>query len=472
MATAAAQAGSIARPAEDSLAADSVELGGLIDRSRLTPLQIRVIVCCAAAAFLDGLDMQSIGIAAPLIARDLGIERAAMAPVISAGLVGAGVGAMLMGAIGDYVGRRWSLIVSILIFGLGTIATAVSTDRDSLLLWRAFAGIGMGAATPCFISLTAEYVPTRIRALAVSTMWAAFPLGGAFGGFLNPAIGQAFGWRSIFYFGGGAPLLLAVACLFALPESLRFLAAKGRSVERIRAIVRKLAPEAAGASSYTVAEPPPQRGAVVALFKDGRAFGTVLLALIFVFTFTSLIFQPLMLPTLLSGPGAPLTLQQAGTAVALSNLGSVFGTAGVGYLYNRVGLPKVMLPAYLIGAAFLASVALPGAGPAWAFIGAAVSCFCFGACSAGALTLGAAIYPTALRSTGVGFAMSAARLSQIALSFVVLGLQGLGWSSFQIFVLAGGMGVTAAICILLLARSQGDARLAMAPAARTVRAPA
>ena len=57
-----------------------------------------------------------------------------------------------------------------------------------LMLFRLLAGLGLGGATPCFIALTSEYAPARLRAAIVTLMWSAFPLGGMVGGLLNSYI--------------------------------------------------------------------------------------------------------------------------------------------------------------------------------------------------------------------------------------------------------------------------------------------
>ena len=63
-----------------------------------------------------------------------------------------------------------------------------------------------------------------------------FALGAALGGFLSAALIPAFGWRAEFYVGGAVPLLLALAMLAWLPESLQFLVLKGR-LERAPLVV-------------------------------------------------------------------------------------------------------------------------------------------------------------------------------------------------------------------------------------------
>src|SRR5579871_4288843 len=120
------------------------------------------------------------------------------------------VGAIIAGVIGDRVGRKPTLIVAVLLMGFGTLATAFSTTIASLFISRLVSGLGLGAATPCFVSLSAEFAPAKIRGFAVATVWSAFPFGGFSGGLINPRLAESYGWHSIFYFGGIGPLIFGV----------------------------------------------------------------------------------------------------------------------------------------------------------------------------------------------------------------------------------------------------------------------
>jgi len=424
---------------------EAVDLGAMIDGRPISGFQISILVCCSLFALFDGLDTQSIGVAGPLIVHAFGLRPGSLGPVFSAGQIGSMAGALIVGLFADKVGRKPTLIASALLMGVGTFATAFSTSIPAFLVSRLIAGFGLGAATPCFVSLSAEFAPSRIRGFAVAAVWAAFPFGGFTGGLINPRLAEAFGWRSIFYFGGVGPLVLAVVAFLILPESLRYLAAKGAQIERIRAVLRRFAADVADAPRFVYSEEhtaPP--GAFLALFQDGRLVSTLLLWIVFVVTFCALLFEPLWAPSLLTGPGR-LTLREASFVVAMSNLGSVVGTAAVGRLIDKVGAGAVLSIAYIVGALTYAAAAWPAAGPQGAAAAAFVSCLCLGGASAGALTLATSSYPTVLRSTGVGAAMSIARLGQFGNALLVGALIGARWTPLSIF---GGMAVAIAVASL------------------------
>src|SRR4029077_13818091 len=114
------------------------------------------------------------------------------------------------------------------------------------------AGIGLGGATPCFVALVSEYVPSRMRGSAVAVLWAAFPLCIMLGGFLNSYLVAAFGWESIFYVGGALPMFIAAILALALPESLQFFILHGGDAGKANVIVNRLARRAAGTAGTNV----------------------------------------------------------------------------------------------------------------------------------------------------------------------------------------------------------------------------
>ena len=142
----------------------------------------------------------------------------------------------------DRLGRKTLLIVAIVLFGVFTVLTALANSVPILMIFRLLAGLGLGGATPCYIALTSEYAPARLRATLVTLMWSAFPLGGMLGGLLNSYLIAQIGWRQIFYIGGVAPLFLAMLLLLYLPESIKFLLVRRNDAAAVRRIVARSAP--------------------------------------------------------------------------------------------------------------------------------------------------------------------------------------------------------------------------------------
>ena len=385
----------------------------LIDERPLGRLGLAVIVLSALINLLDGMDTQSIGVAAPFIAQTLGLPLAEFGPIFSAALLGAAFGAIVFGAIADRVGRRRLLILATVTFGVFTLATAHAGSVHALVVFRFLAGVGLGGATPCFIALTSEYAPARHRATCVTIMWAGFPLGAMLGAFTNSLLIADYGWRAIFYIGGVLPLVLALALVVWLPESLKFLLTRGaRSTGSVLRILTRLGATEVSADTVLTADEEKLAGLPLRhVFTDGRALGTLLLWVPFFMGFGILTVAVLWTPTLLRLNG----ISPAATAfvVAFNGLGGVIGMAAAGRLIERFGVVTTMVPSFILGG--LATVGLgfgaSSVAAAATFIGL-IGLF-IGLASAGAIALAALIYPTAIRSTGVGLGMAVGRFGQV-----------------------------------------------------------
>jgi AAHS family 4-hydroxybenzoate transporter-like MFS transporter len=296
----------------------------LIDDGPLTGFQIGTVICCALVSALDGIDTQSIGVAAPFIADELGVKLADFGPIFSSALVGATIGAASFGPLADRFGRKTLLILAVLLIGFFTILTVFANSVPMLMAFRVLAGLGLGGATPCFIALTSEYTPARLRAALVTLMWSAFPLGGLLGGLLNWYLIPHAGWRAIFYLGGVAPLVLALLLFFYLPESIKFLLVQRNDMKAVARIVARFGSPAVGGEPHFVLDEKPLPGASIRhLFTEGRALGTLLLWVPFFMGFGVLTVAVLWTPALLKLNG----IAPANTAfvVAFNGLGGFIG---------------------------------------------------------------------------------------------------------------------------------------------------
>jgi MFS transporter, AAHS family, 4-hydroxybenzoate transporter len=439
-----------------------VNVTRVIDDGPVHSFQVFAIVLCALVAFLDGVDTQSIAIAAPIIAENLKLARTAFGPVFSAALLGAAIGALTFGPLGDRFGRKRMLALATAIFGVFTLATPLATSYESLLAMRFAAGIGLGGATPCFIALASEFSPGRRRAMVASLIWAAFPLGGTIGGFANSYILTNFGWQAIFWIGGVLPLVVAAALLVWLPESLRFLIATGQNGERVAAIVRKIDASLPANARFISDEEAIVGAPLKQLFADGRAARTILLWVPFFTAFGTLALAVLWTPLLLRDNG--ISPAQASIVIGVHGIGALLGMGSAGRLMERFGVAPILFPALVLGAIATATlgyaaVSVSSMSAALFFVGLFV-----GMGASGSIALAALTYPTAIRSSGIGWAMGMGRFGQVLAPLLASALLAASWTNIQLFVAVGLAPVFGALAILALRSGSGSARTPRAAA--------
>ncbi|WP_439892865.1 3-(3-hydroxy-phenyl)propionate transporter MhpT (plasmid) [Ralstonia sp. 25C] len=375
---------------------------------------------CFIVALLEGLDLQSIGVAAPRMAREFGLSVGQMGLAFSAGTFGLLPGAMLGGRLADRIGRKRVLILATALFGIFSIATAHVWDFNSLLVIRVATGLGLGAAMPNLIALCAEAVPTRLRNTAVSVMYCGIPFGGAIAAVVGLLSAGDTGWRHIFYVGGFGPLVV-VPLLLTLRESRRFDSAQRANVQ-----------------------PPPVSWA---LFGERRAAATLFLWVSYFFTLIVLYFLLNWLPSLMAAQG--LSRPQVGMVQILFNIGAGAGALGIGMLMDAAR-PRWVVSGMYVG--IIAALALLAA--AGGMVSMSVGAFMAGLFVVGAQSvlyaLGAAYYPTAVRGTGVGAAVAVGRLGSIAGPMLAGQLLAMGQNGTTIIGASIPVTIVAAVAALLL----------------------
>jgi AAHS family 4-hydroxybenzoate transporter-like MFS transporter len=425
-----------------------INVSTLVDGMRFSRLQFLVVALCALVGLLDGSDTQFIGVAAPFIAGSLALKVSGFGPVFAASQLGAAIGALTFGPLADRLGRKTVLILAVVVFAAFTLATISVASLYALIAVRFFAGLGLGGATPCFLTLTSDYSPRRQRGMIATIIWSAYPLGAAFGSLMNAYILSHLGWHAIFYVGGGLPLVVAAVLLLFLPESVQYLVARGADPERIGAILRRMGHDVAGQGVRFIVDGKKLTGTPIRhLFSERRGTATVLLWIIFLLAFATTNVMVMWTPTLLHRNG----LEPAATAVALAlfNIGAFVGMASAGRLVDRFGAPRMLFPAF-IGAA-LSIAALGSAGTlTLASVFSTLLGLTIGMGGAGAVAVASLIYPPAIRSTGIGWGMGNARFGQFVSPLIIGALLSAGFTTGQTLITAALFPALAAFVVLLV----------------------
>lgn len=423
------------------------DVGSALDEGPWTAWQKGVVLLVALGIILDGFDNQVLGFAVPVLLKEWGVTRQALAPVFALGFVGMVVGTAVGGVTGDRIGRRPALIGSVILFGIATGFTAMSDGLASLALLRTVAGFGLGAAMPNAATLLAEFAPRRKRGLAVTLGIVCIPLGGVGGGLVAAAILPAFGWQSLFLVGGIMPIAIALLLLFLLPESPRFLVTRPARRQELVAMLARLGFEVQPADMLCdQGAGTRERLALSELFvRDYRrdtaalwiAFFACLLTTYVVFSWA---------PTLLSQSGFDISMSSLG--LATFNIGGVAGALLAAVLMPVYGSRKVMLVMAAGGVSATLGLTLSfGVDRSGLLILLALAGAFINAVQTSLYALGAQMYPTRLRASGVGAAAGFGRIGAIVSSFVGAAILAVGWE-FYFAILAVGMAVT--FCALTL----------------------
>jgi MFS transporter, AAHS family, 4-hydroxybenzoate transporter len=439
----------------DVIGRHTINVSHLIEAAPIGAMQRRIIALCGILALLDGFDTQAIAFVAPVLTAQWQIDLALLGPVFAAGLGGLMIGALIFGPAADRIGRKPALIISTLLFGIFAGATAYVTSTSELLAFRFLTGIGLGGAMPNIIALTSEYTPRRARATAIGLMFCGFPFGAVLGGLLATWMIPRWGWPSVFLLGGGAPLIMVPVLAWLMPESARFAVVRRRSPSGIFATLAAIAPHVDTAGATIEVEEQAANGVPLKhLFAERRYVTTVLLWIIFFASLLVLYFLVNWLPSLLHRSGLPL--QRAIVATVLLNAGGIVGAIILGRLIDRFGPIWILAFAYALAAGATAALgpssSIPSVLLAFVFVagfGIIGGQICMNA-------FAAAIYPTAIRSTGVGWALGVGRLGSIIGPIVGGTLIARGLSIDEIFV-CGALIALVACAALIGLRTSTDA---------------
>jgi len=405
-------------------AADVLDAGRLIDEGSWSGYQKLLVVATALAIVVDGLDNQLLPNAVPALIREWGVPRAAFTTALAIGPFGMMIGGLLGGLAGDRFGRRPTLIGCVAVFGALTLLMSMINSVGALSLLRLLAGVGLGGAMPNATTIASEYVPTRRRAFAVTATIVCIPLGGALAGEFAAYVIPRHGWRALFAVGGAVAMVIGAALWKLAPESPKFLARHPeRWPELIRLLQRsghRIAPDA------TFTAPPAADAAagtanrMAALFRGGLAGDTVALGAAFFFGLMVNYVVVLLLPALLTSAPVGFSQPTASRALAMSNYGGIAGALLGAVVLQRIGSRTAMLA--MSAAAIVCGLVLAG----WHLdpantAGVMAMILLTGGLLNGVQTtmyaLAAHIYPTAIRSTGVGTAVAVGRIGNVLAAY-------------------------------------------------------
>ncbi len=389
-----------------------IQLSRLLDESGLGAFQVRVLVWSILIAVIDGYDIGAISFAAPHLVASWGIERSALGPVLSASNFGFLFGAAIFGWVGDRHGRKAALIGASLLFGAFTFAAAYSTSLTQLFWLRLFAGFGIGGVIPNVVAINAESAPRRLRATLAIIAMSGVPAGGACAGFAGAALIPHYGWPILFELGGIVPIVVALAAIVGLPESIKYMALHDGRQRRMQRLVAAIRPDLPANARFIIEdEKQPPASNPVYLFRDGLWLITPLSWLLFALNLMGFFFLISWTPTLLMA--AKLPPATAALAGGLLQGGGAIGALILCWWVQRhrfIGIAVL----FVLAVPLVGSIGYAGLASGSAVLAAT---FCAGflvvGIQIGINAVGAMLYPTSLRANGSGWQLGIGRLGSI-----------------------------------------------------------
>ena len=382
----------------------------LIDHAKFTPLHWRILFWCTLIIIFDGYDLVIYGVVLPILMKEWNLDPVTAGLLGSSALFGMMIGAMLLGTLSDKLGRKKMIVLCIILFSGFTVLNGFAQTPTQFAVMRFIAGLGIGGVMPNVVALMSEYSPRRIRSTLVAVMFSGYGVGGMMSAGLGIWIVPNFGWQVMFYL-AVIPLLLLPLIIKMLPDSVAFMLKNGQT-EQARKVMRELVPsENIGDEDKLVLPEAVQTKAKISdLVKEHRLGSTL--------SFWCAFFMCLLMVYAL-GSWLPKLMTMAGYGLSSSlmfllalNIGGIIGAISGGWLSDRFHPKPVLVVFFLFGAA---SISLLGFNNPQAVLYLLVTV-------AGAATIGSQIllyayvaqfYPTAIRSTGLGWASGVGRTGAI-----------------------------------------------------------
>ena len=431
----------------------ALNLEELVDGQKFGRFNINLLIWSFLAMVADGFDLAGLASAAPELARTWHVAPKAFAPALSASLFGILFGAPLLGHAGDRFGRKTLIVTGCVVFSLGTLATVWTTNLDQVVALRVLAGVGIGGLMPNAIALNSELSPKRLRATLVVLMFTGITAGAGIPGLIQAWLIPRHGWQVMFWIGGLAPLIVAVCLWFALPESVKFLAFKPDRHAEFLTTARRLRRDLDIPDDAQIVGAGAAQGnglGMEAIFSGSFAWITPLLWVCFASALMANFFINSWLPLIFEGSG--LSAKQSGIAISLYHSGGTIGGLLVSLALGRFGFTVIAL-LFLCATLAIAAIGFPGLSYMAMVSAVALAGFCTLGAQFGNNAAAGLLYPTAFRSSGVGWALGIGRFGSIAGPLVGGLLVGMKIPARQFFVFAAlpmVAGLIASVCVARL----------------------
>jgi len=380
----------------------------LIDEIGFGSFQRKLMVICGIGWAADAMEVLLIAFVLPAIIKEWGLSAA------QAGLLGTAIflgmlgGAWFWGTISDYIGRKLGFQLTVLIDSVFGFLSALSPSYAWLVVFRTLTGFGVGGTLPVDYSIFAEYLPRNKRGRYLVYLESFWAIGTIVAAGLAWLVIPRFGWRVLLAL-SAAPGLIIYFIRRHVPESPRYLLVNGR-LEEMRAVLTQVANEnGVPVPDLTITVPPRRRGVTVAaLWRRPYVRRTLMLWITWFAISLGYYGTFIWLPSIFVGRGFTfLRTYQNVFLMALAQLPGYFSAA---YLVERWGRRPTLALYLVMSGVFTYLFAVVTGLTSIVSMAVLMSFFCLGAWGA-LYAYTPELYPTEIRSTGMGWASGMTRIA-------------------------------------------------------------
>lgn len=419
-----------------------------------------IISLATLGLMFDGYDLVVYGAVVSTFLRDpsqLGTVTPAIAGMLgSYMLFGVMIGALLAGTVGDLLGRRKVILASYAWFSIGMALTAMSSDSTTFGWLRFFTGLGVGSLVATTAALVAEYAPKGKKNMINAITNGGIPLGSLLSALLAILLMDKIGWRGMFWIGALPLVTLLPLAYFKMPESIAWLAARGR-IEEARALSERTGvpiPELAAATAGKFEPNGHDKTGFAGLFTAHYLFPTLILGLMSATGLVLVYSLNTWLPELMLRAG--FNAKGSLSFLLVLNGGSLFGALLASRFADRFGPKPVVAATFAIGAVALILLTL---GLPLAALLCIVAIVGLGTSGTQTLIYGfvANYYRTNVRAAGVAWCAGFGRLGGIGGPMLGSLLISAGIQLDSIFYVLAGIGLFGVLLTLLVPMARSAA---------------
>lgn len=387
-------------------------IGQRLDHLAWTPFHTRVTIVLGIGWLLDSFEVSVIGNVLGILKKLWRITDVQASAMVTIWLAGIMIGALFFGYLADRFGRRKLFLATLLLYSSCTVISAFSPGYYFFLIFRFMTAIGIGAEYSAINAAIGELIPARVRGRATALVMNFWPLGSILAAFVSlfliNLLSPSIGWRLAFGLGAIVALFTAWARR-TLPESPRWLLARGRRAEA-QAVMEQIE---ARAPRFDMPLPTSVQTNSPGFFRQLMELARRhpwRLALGVMLDFTEAVgyygifaFLPLIVL-----PRVHIAVAQVPWFFLIGNLGAFAGGLLVVGLLDSAGRKLTVTVAYLLAAASMLGIgAATQGGSATGVLAAFVVVNFFATMSwVSAYPTFSEIFPTELRSTGIGFSVA------------------------------------------------------------------